>query len=606
MKKKSNSVSQIIRYGKYLNSFDKKRMPLAVLTNMALALSEVVFSVLIVRYIINAYSNESFSMVNFTIVMCFALIFQISVWAIESYYYEYYSRMSDTSVIGSVYKEIFILLKKIPLKKIEHSEYYKKYYFVINDVENRVGDFWGLVESITGTLVTLTPLSAIIIVTEPLLILLFLFPVIMDVLLAPSLNRKKYEYDVEKKEADRKGEYTQRVMYLKDYAKDMRLTSISKVVLHQYEEYLENVIAIIRKRTPGIIRRESFITMSYQVLSFFAVILLVCFRVQTGKMAISDGVVIISLYNQIVYSMKNVVNLYSEIKRQSNYIKDFFDFKQDEAIIEHDTENDAVSLNRIDRIRFENVSFSYDEDKKTLKNVSFEARKGEKIAILGGNGAGKSTLVKLLLNLYQAESGKILINDCEISSCNSDDYLNMIGVIMQDYRLFSTSVYKNIAEKCLGSERNTEYYEEAMRLGGFYETYDKIGHDMDAVLTKEFDDDGIVLSGGQAQKLAISRAIAKQSEMLILDEPTSSLDPLAEARFFDTIRNNFDDKIVFCVSHNYSLGKIVDYILFVKDGKVVEKGTHEELLKLDGEYASMYKMQAENFQGKVKEYEDAE
>lgn len=346
--------------------------------------------------------------------------------------------------------------------------------------------------------------------------------------------------------------------------------------------------------------------MSYQVISFFAVILWVCFRVRADAMDIGSGVVIISLYNQIVYSMKNVVNLYSEVKRQSNYIKDFFAFKQDEASTENNRKKNTVPLDKIERVCFEHVSFSYDEGKAALEDVSFEAKKGQKIAILGGNGAGKSTLVKLLLNLYQAESGIIRINDQEIEKYDTDDYLGLIGVIMQDYRLFSASVYKNISEKCNGSEKDDKYYEEAMQLGGFYETFEKLGLDMDAVLTKEFDDNGIVLSGGQSQKLAISRAIAKQSDILILDEPTSSLDPLAEAHFFDIIRNHFHDKIVFCVSHNYSLGKIADYILFIQDGRIVEKGTHHELMKLNGKYAGMYKMQAENFQGKVKENENAE
>lgn len=606
MRKKKNSVRELLHYGKYLNAIDKKRLPLAVLTNAALALSEVVFSVLIVRYIINAYSNGQFSMLHFTIVMCLALVFQISVWAIESYYYEYYSRISDTTIIGTIYKELFVLLKKFPLKQIEHSDYYQKYYFVINDVENRVGEYWGLVESITGTFVTLSSLSAIIAVTEPLLIFLFLFPVIIDVLIAPSLNVKKYEYDVSRKEADRKGEYIQRVMYMKDYAKDMRLTSISKVVLLQYEEYLKNLITIIQKRTPQIIHRGVFITMSYQVISFFSVILWVCFRVRAGAMDIGSGVVIISLYNQIVYSMKNVVNLYSEVKRQSNYINDFFAFKQDAKKSENNRKKNTVTLDKIEQVCFEHVSFSYDEGKEALEDVSFEAKKGQKIAILGENGSGKSTLVKLLLNLYQAESGTIRINDQEIEKYDTDDYLGLIGVIMQDYRLFSASVYKNISEKCNDGEKDYKYYQKAMQLGGFYETFEKLGLDMETVLTKEFDDKGIVLSGGQSQKLAISRAIAKQSDMLILDEPTSSLDPLAEARFFDIIRNYFHDKIVFCVSHNYSLGKIVDYILFIQNGRIVEKGTHHELMKLNGKYAGMYKMQAENFQGKVKEDENAE
>lgn len=605
MKSEKDAGSGMIKYGKYLNSIDKNRLPLAALTSASLSFSEIVFSVLIVRYIIDAYTTNQFDIGEFVIIMCLALVFQIGVWAIESYYYEYYSIISDTKIIGHINEELFVLLKRMPLKRIEKSDYYQKYYFVINDVENRVSEYWGLIESITGTVVTIVSLVGIVVVAEPLLILLFLFPVIIDVLITPLLNRRKYEYDVSKKEEDRKGEYTQRVMYIKDYAKDMRLTSISKVVLKQYEEYVYNVISLIHRKMPKIVRLESVISMSYQVVSFFSVIVLVCYRVCSGTMALSDGVVIISLYNQIVYSLKNVINLYSEVNRQSQYIRDFFSFKQYGIENVNNFTKHIVSIKSIESVRFDHVSFTYDGENIILKDISFEARRGQKIAILGENGAGKSTLVKLLLNLYQAETGTVYINDLEIERISETDYLELVGQVMQDYRLFSMSIYKNISENCLDDKPNYEWLEEAMRLGGFYEIYDKLGHNMDAILTKEFDDNGIVLSGGQAQKLAITRAIAKQKDMLILDEPTSNLDPIAEAKFFDVIKNNFNDRIVFFVSHNYSFGKMADCILFIEDGRIAEKGTHNELMEKDGRYASMYKMQAANFQGWVKDNENS-
>lgn len=594
-------MKNMILYGKYLNQIDHRRFPLAIITNGLLSFSEIVFSVIIVKYIIAAYSNGVFLIRDFTLIMCIALIFQVAVWAVESYYVEYYSKISDSTIRGYINEELFIKIRNIPFRQIERSEYYKKYYFVINDIEKRVSEFIQLVESIVGTGVTIVTLSMVLVTAEPLLIIAFLFPVAMDFVLSPGINKRKFEYDQRRKEEERKCEYTQRVMYLKEYAKDMRLTSVSKTVLKQYEEYLMRVKNLIQDLSPGIIRRMAAVSMSYQVIAFFIVVFGVCFQVYHGEMEMGNGVVIISLYNQMVYSMRNIVNLYAECNRQGMYIRSFFEFRDIAAKDTDVKENNQVRLEKIDQIVFEQVSFAYQNQGNTLSNISFKVSRGEKVAILGENGAGKSTLVKILLGLYQPTQGKIYINDIDFSRIDQTTYNGLIGKIMQDFRLFGMSIQKNVMTKDSYDDADIERMEKSFQLSGFDEKYTKLGRNMDLILTKEFDEKGILLSGGEAQKLAVSRALSNYCDILILDEPTSALDPIAEIKFYETIEKNFNDKIIFYVSHNYSVGKIADKILYLEGGKIVEEGTHSDLMKIDGKYAHMYRMQANNFFGKVGE-----
>ena len=299
--------------------------------------------------------------------------------------------------------------------------------------------------------------------------------------------------------------------------------------------------------------------------------------------------------------MKNIVNLYAECNRQGMYIRSFFEFRDIAAKDTDVKENNQVRLEKIDQIVFEQVSFAYQDQGNTLSNISFKVSRGEKVAILGENGAGKSTLVKILLGLYQPTQGKIYINDIDFSRIDQTTYNGLIGKIMQDFRLFGMSIQKNVMTKDSYDDADIERMEKSFQLSGFDEKYTKLGRNMDLILTKEFDEKGILLSGGEAQKLAVSRALSNHCDILILDEPTSALDPIAEIKFYETIERNFTDKIIFYVSHNYSVGKIADKILYLEGGQIVEEGTHSDLMKIDGKYAHMYRMQANNFFGKIGE-----
>lgn len=587
-------LKQIISFGRVIQKLDSKRIKYAMFTNFMLSFSEIVFSVVIINYIINAYKDESFKLNTFVAMMVCALIFQISVWAIESFYYEVVSEVSNMKISEGIHKQIFKALDNVKINKIEQSKYYEKYNFILNDCDNRVKEYIQFIESLCGTIVTLVSLSSVIVIAEPILWIFFVLPVVLDLYVTPKLNKQIFEYDKKRNNLERKGEYAQRVLYLKDYAKDVRLTKITKVILQQYKEYIKGVIGLIDDYGYSIAKKMSMITFSYQVFSFFSVIVIVCLEVKFGLMKMNQGIIIISLFNQVVYSIKNIADLYSECNRQSLYINQVLEF-----IKKNDYKNDYSDIKeKINKIRVENVSFRYEENSYAVNNISFEVHSGEKIALLGENGSGKSTLVKLLLNFYNPTKGKIYINETNLNNINQKKYVGKVGALLQDFRIFSTTIEKNILHREVKNDSDLVILEDAIRKSGFEEKFKKLNRDKKLQVTKEFDKNGIVLSGGEMQKLGIARAIAKQSDILILDEPTSAMDPIAESEFYKVIEENFKDKIVIFVSHNYSVGAFVDKIIYMKNGEICEMGKHEELIKENGEYAQMFKIQAENFYGK--------
>lgn len=587
-------LKQIINFGRVIQKLDSKRIKYAMFTNFMLSFSEIVFSVVIINYIINAYKDESFKLNTFVAMMVCALIFQISVWAIESFYYEVVSEVSNMKISEGIHKQIFKALDNVKINKIEQSKYYEKYNFILNDCDNRVKEYIQFIESLCGTIVTLVSLSSVIVIAEPILWIFFVLPVVLDLYVTPKLNKQIFEYDKKRNNLEREGEYAQRVLYLKDYAKDVRLTKITKVILQQYKEYIKGVIGLIDDYGYSIAKKMSMITFSYQVFSFFSVIVIVCLEVKFGLMKMNQGIIIISLFNQVVYSIKNIADLYSECNRQSLYINQVLEF-----IKKNDYKNDYSDIKeKINKIRVENVSFRYAENSYAVNNISFEVHSGEKIALLGENGSGKSTLVKLLLNFYNPTKGKIYINETNLNNINQKKYVGKVGALLQDFRIFSTTIEKNILHREVKNDSDLVILEDAIRKSGFEEKFKKLNRDKKLQVTKEFDKNGIVLSGGEMQKLGIARAIAKQSDILILDEPTSAMDPIAESEFYKVIEENFKDKIVIFVSHNYSVGAFVDRIIYMKNGEICEMGKHEELIKENGEYAQMFKIQAENFYGK--------
>lgn len=297
----------------------------------------------------------------------------------------------------------------------------------------------------------------------------------------------------------------------------------------------------------------------------------------------------ITFSSTIIQFGENLIGLW----QNSQFLVPYQEFM---ALKEETIEDGGVPMDDIvETLEFRNVSFTYPKaEKPVLKNVSFAVKKGEKISIVGLNGAGKSTLVKLICRMYKADSGEILVNGRDIYDYDYLLYMNVISAVFQDYKLFNFTIEENISCRESGADENRVNY--LIDEVGMREKIDTLPDGIHSRFGKEYDEDGVELSGGQGQKIAIARALYKKASMVILDEPASALDPIAEAEIYEKFNSLVEDKTAIYISHRMSSSVFCDRILIIDGGTVSDFDTHENLMKkTDSLYYKLFTSQAENY-----------
>ena len=297
----------------------------------------------------------------------------------------------------------------------------------------------------------------------------------------------------------------------------------------------------------------------------------------------------ITFSSTIIQFGENLIGLW----QNSQFLVPYQEFM---ALKEETIKDGGVPMDdSVETLEFRNVSFTYPKaEKPVLKNVSFTVKKGEKISIVGLNGAGKSTLVKLICRMYKADSGEILVNGRDIYDYDYLSYMNVISAVFQDYKLFNFTIEENISCKESGADENRVNY--LIDEVGMREKIDALPEGIHSRFGKEYDEDGVELSGGQGQKIAIARALYKKASMVILDEPASALDPIAEAEIYEKFNSLVEDKTAIYISHRMSSSVFCDKILIIDGGTVSDFDTHENLMKkTDSLYYKLFTSQAENY-----------
>lgn len=297
----------------------------------------------------------------------------------------------------------------------------------------------------------------------------------------------------------------------------------------------------------------------------------------------------ITFSSTIIQFGENLIGLW----QNSQFLVPYQEFM---ALKEETIEDGGVPMDdTVETLEFRNVSFTYPKaEKPVLKNVSFVVKKGEKISIVGLNGAGKSTLVKLICRMYKADSGEILVNGRDIYDYDYLSYMNVISAVFQDYKLFNFTIEENISCRESGAdEKRVNYLIDEV---GMREKIDTLPEGIHSRFGKEYDEEGVELSGGQGQKIAIARALYKKASMVILDEPASALDPIAEAEIYEKFNSLVEDKTAIYISHRMSSSVFCDRILIIDGGTVSDFDTHENLMKkTDSLYYKLFTSQAENY-----------
>ncbi len=252
-------------------------------------------------------------------------------------------------------------------------------------------------------------------------------------------------------------------------------------------------------------------------------------------------------------------------------------------------------------IELQNVSFTYPEsDNEVLKNVNLKIKKGENLALVGINGAGKTTLVKIICGLYRPTEGKVLVNGTDITEFNRDDYYKIISAVFQDPRFMPCSVLENVS-MLPASESNRERFFDCINKAGLYKKIKSLAQEENTLLVKTVNENAVELSGGETQRLLLARAIYKDAPILILDEPTAALDPIAENEIYLRYSEISQNRTSIYISHRLSSTRFCDRIVLLDENRIAEIGTHDELIQLSGKYAEMYQIQSKYYREEAEE-----
>ena len=421
--------------------------------------------------------------------------------------------------------------------------------------------------------------------------ILIVFAALIPVLFVEAKkNKLNYRKDKEMTPFKREKSYVQRVVFLRDYAKDMRTSGIYGVMRRRYDAAVARNMDILKRYGYKTAALEFLADLFGQIIPVGAAYGYSAYRfIVTKDLPIADFTVLVTAINSLRGSIDNIVEQLSDLQSESLYFGNLRDFMN--------YENRIVSGNRgidkIESIEFRDVSFTYPGAKKpSLEHVSLRIDGSQTVAVVGKNGAGKSTFVKLLLRFYDPTEGKILINGVDLREYDLGSYRERIGTVFQDYKVFALSVNENVLCRECETPEDAALARSAMEASGAWDKIRTLPDGADTVLTREFDDKGVGLSGGERQKVATARMFAHAFDAAVLDEPSSALDPIAEYKMYESLIDRTRDRMVIYISHRLSSAVLSDNIFVFEDGRVVERGTHEALMASGGVYAEMFAMQA--------------
>lgn len=377
---------------------------------------------------------------------------------------------------------------------------------------------------------------------------------------------------------------------MQDYkvGKEVRVFDISNFITKKYNEFsteYEKQIKIKERYVANASNIQAMLYFGQLVIVYLSAIK----KYVNGKLHIGSFLLYISSINELTESIKNLLAAFVELSKVSFYYEDYIKYMNIPENLKK-TGTEKVKLDKSNVIEFKNVSYCYPGTAyKAVDNISFSISNKDKIGIVGENGSGKSTLVKLLLRLYDPTEGAIYFNGKDIRLYEYDEYLSIFKTVFQDFSVFAYSILENIVfDQTVDSER----LHTLLINTGLLSHIAKYKNGINSMITKILDDEGVNLSGGELQLLAITRAFYNDSEILVFDEPTAALDPVKEAEVFEMIRNLSNDKMVVFCAHRMSSTKFCDKILVLKKGCLIEMGTHNELFKQKGLYYDLFIKQA--------------
>jgi ATP-binding cassette subfamily B protein len=503
------------------------------------------------------------------------------------------------SLLGDLYGntssvELMNKAATIDLSMYENPDFYDKLDRARRQTTGRVV-LMSMVLSQLQDLITIGFLSAGLIAFEPWLIVLLVVAVLPSFMSEAYFSRSSYSLVRSWTPQRRELDYLRYIGASVETAKEVKVFGLDRFLADRFgklaaEYYMLNKSLAIRRTLWGTLLQIG------GVLAYYGAYVLIVLRTISGVLTIGDLTFLSGSFNRLQNQLQSLLSNFTRITESALYLQDYFDFLALEPQIRN-LPDALPAPGKVTRgLRFENVGFKYPGTEAwALRHLNFEIRAGEKMALVGENGSGKTTLVKLVARMYDPSEGTIYLDGMDIRKFELESYRKMISVIFQDYVRFSFKAGENIAVGKIEDVRDLEQVMSAATKSLADAVIAKLPAGYDQMLGKRFAE-GLDLSGGEWQKIALARAYMRDADIVILDEPTSSLDARAEYEVFKRFSELAQGKTSIIISHRFSTVRMADRILILKNGEMLELGTHQELLDQKGLYHELFTLQAKGYQ----------
>lgn len=517
---------------------------------------------------------------------------------IQNWYWNVIAEEQHDRMVLSVRKQLYAQMGAVELSCYEDPTYYEKYLKAMSEATNRCRNVLRSLQGLLSTLFALFANSLLLFTIDPVLLVFALIPFAAGFLNAARNRRAVAEHN-DMQKVEWRTSYIQRTFFLADYAKEMRLTEMPDKMLADYDGTLREYETIKRHHGRHMVIFDYLTKVSHEVLTVLGAGFYALYASMVrDTMTPGDCLVVINSIGSVSSYLSGFITNLTSFQENALYIENLRSFLDYRPAIAEDPNGLSAGAGLLTA---EHISYRYTgAETDALSDISLRVSPGEKIALVGQNGSGKTTFVKLLLHMYQPAGGQIALDGQGMDAYRLSSWRQDFVPVFQDYRIFAMSVAENVLCRPMrrdpaGEAADRARVMDALQKSGVWERVEKMPHGMDTMLTREFDDQGVVPSGGEAQKIALARVFASDAPFVVLDEPTSALDPVAEYTLFENMMEACRDRAVIFISHRLSSAVLADRIYLFEQGRVTESGGHAELMVQDGHYAAMFRRQAESY-----------